>query len=464
MKVIYKSYKFKIEPTSLQKTFFAKHFGVCRFVYNYYLNMRKETYLNDKISLNYYDNMKDLVLLKKEENFNWLKEVNSQSIQQSVRNLDTAYNRFYRKQSNFPKFKSKNNKQSFTIPQYLKIDNNKLIIPKFREGIKINLHRQIEGKILFGTISKSTTGKYYASITCEIEYNPYQKTGSKIGIDAGIKNLATLSNGEIYENVNSLKFNLKKLKYEQRQLSKKQKDSSSYLKQKQKLAKLYEKITNIRTNHLHKVTTNIIKNHDIICVEDLHVKDMMKRKDSIKDDNGNYLPNGQSEKTELNRYLADAALGTFYQMLKYKAKWNDKLIIKIDRYFPSSKMCNKCSYIKQDLKLSDRSWTCPNCNTHHDRDYNASQNILRQGLNMLSEINLNDNNSLNDSLKKNLISGSGIESDIKQKQSKALLIGESMTSEAHPIAFGVGGSSLSDLYFQPKLSMSERSNDLSLNS
>jgi putative transposase len=394
MKFIYKSYKFKIIPNNEQKVLFAKHFGACRFVFNHYLNLRKETYLEEKKSLNYYDNANDLTILKKNEQFVWLKEINSQSLQSSLRNLDTAYNKFFRRQTQFPKFKNKYNKQSFTIPQSVYIEKDKLYIPKFKKGIKINIHKQIKGKILSTTISMSTTGKYYVSFTCEVEYTPFEKTNSNIGIDTGIKDLAILSDGKVYKNIKTLKTNLKKLKYNQRQLSKKVKGSNSKLKQKSKLAIVHEKISNIRKDYLHKVSTEIIKNHDVICIEDLTVKNMMKNH-------------------KLAQAFLDVSLGTFYTMLEYKANWNDKIIVKIDRFFPSSKTCNVCNYINQNLTLKDRKWTCPSCNTIHDRDFNASINIKKQGLKILS--------------------GSGTESDIKQKHDEALSIDKSMKHETNLI-------------------------------
>jgi putative transposase len=393
MKLVHKSYKFRITPDKEQIELLSKHFGACRFVFNRYLNSRKETYLEEKKSLNYYDNANDLTKLKKEEDFVWLKEINSQSLQSSLRNLDTAYNKFFRKQTKFPRFKSKYDKQSFTVPQFITIEDEKLWIPKFKKGIEINLHREIEGKILFATISKSTTGNYYVSITCEVEYKPFEKTSSKVGIDTGIKDLAILSDGKVYENIKTLKANLKKLKYEQRQLSKKVKGSNSRLKQKSKLARVHEKVTNIRKDYLHKVSTEIIKNHDVICIEDLGVKNMMKNH-------------------KLAQAFSDVSLGAFYTMLEYKANWNNKTIVKIDRFFPSSKTCNVCNYINQDLTLKDREWTCLSCNSVHDRDFNASINIKKQGLKILS--------------------GLGTNSDTKQKRSKALPLGESMTSEVHP--------------------------------
>jgi putative transposase len=393
MKIIHKSYKFRIEPTSEQIVLLSKHFGACRFVFNKFLHERKEKYLNEKTSLNYYDNARTLTDLKKEEDFDWLKEINSQSLQSAIRNLDSAYKNFFNKQNKFPRFKSKYNKQSFKIPQNALINEGKLVIPKFKEGIKINLHREIEGEILFATITKSTTGKYYVSITCEVNYKPFDKIGSKVGIDTGIKDLAILSDGKIYENIKVLKSKLKKLKYQQRQLSKKQKGSNSRQKQKIKLSLTHEKITNIRKDYLHKISTEIVKNHDIISVEDLSVKNMMKNH-------------------KLAQSLSDVSLGMFYTMLEYKSKWNDKSFVKIDRFFPSSKTCSNCGWIYQDLNLSIREWTCSSCNEHHDRDLNASKNILKQGINILS--------------------GYGIESDIKQKQEEALPLGKSVISEAQP--------------------------------
>lgn len=392
MKIIHKSYKFRINPNKEQQTLLSKHFGATRFVFNYYLNKRKEGYLENKTSLNYYDNANDLTLIKKDENYVWLKEINSQSLQSSLRNLDAAYNKFFRKQAKFPNFKSKYDKQSFTIPQSVTIEGDKLYIPKFRKGIDINIHRRIEGRILFGTISKSTTGKYHISITCEVEYQQYEKTNSSIGIDTGIKDLAILSNGEVYPNIKTLKTNLKKLKYKQRQLSKKQKGSNNRLKQKQILATLHEKVTNTRIDYLHKVSTDIVKNHDIICIEDLAVKNLMKNH-------------------KLAQAFSDVALGTLYAMLEYKSNWNDKTIVKIDRFFPSSKTCSVCGWIKQDLELKDRKWDCPSCKTSHDRDYNASKNILKQGLNILN-------------------SGCGIQSEDKQKRVEANSIELSTKLEA----------------------------------
>lgn len=400
MKQIHKSYKYRIYPTKEQESLLSKHFGHCRFVFNRFLNERKEKYLNEKTSLNYYDNARTLTDLKKDDEFVWLKEVNSQSLQASIRNLDIAYKNFFNKQNKFPRFKSKYDRQSFKVPQNVLVEDDKLVIPKFKEGIKLNLHREMEGSPLFATISKSTTGKYYVSITCEVEHKQFNKTNKSVGIDTGIKELAILSDGSSCENIKSLKTKLKKLKYEQRQLSKKQKGSQSRNKQKRKLALVHEQITNIRKDYLHKVSTTIIRENQTICVEDLAVKNIMK----------NHC---------LAQAMSDVSLGAFYTMLEYKSNWNDRQFIKIDRFFPSSKTCSSCGWINQDLTLSIREWTCESCGEVHDRDVNAAKNILKQGINILS--------------------GSGTESYVKQKRGEALPLGESATPEAQPIGSAVGG-------------------------
>jgi putative transposase len=348
-------------------------------------------------SLNYYDNAAALTALKKDEDFVWLKEINSQSLQSSLRNLDLAYNKFFRKQTQFPKYKSRYDRQSFMVPQSVTIEDGRLFIPKFKDGIKINLHREIEGTILFGTISKTTTENYHISITCEVEHKQYAKTGSKVGIDTGIKDLAILSDGNVYENKKTLKKYFKKLKFAQRQLSKKVKGSGHRDEQKHKLAKIHEKVTDTRMDYLHKVSTEIVKNHDVICIEDLAVKNMMK----------NHC---------LAQAFSDVALGTFYRMLEYKAAWNDKTVVKIGRFFPSSKTCSCCDWINQELTLADREWVCKSCGVLHNRDLNAAINILRQGLFVLEE--------------EMTLSGSGIESDTKQKRDEALPLGKSMKREA----------------------------------
>ena len=362
MKTIHKSYKFRLYPTKEQEVLLRRHCGSCRFVYNHFLNLRKTEYLNNEKTLNYYDCASLLTVLKKQDEYKWLNEINSQSLQQSLRHLDAAYGKFFNKQEKFPRFHKRTNGGSFTVPQSFKIEGNMVKLPKFKQPLKLKCHRKLEGKQLFCTVSMTPTGKFYLSVTCEVQHRPHKKTKKKVGIDTGIKDLAILSTGKKYENPKLLKRQLKRLKYEQKQLSKKQKGSSNRTRQRLVVARLHEKITNQRADYLHKVTTDIVKNHDLIAVESLVVKNLMK----------NHC---------LAQSFSDVALGKFYTLLKYKSEWNNRTYIEIDRFFPSSKTCHRCGWINQELTLKDREWTCSGCQVHHDRDDNASKMILKQGIN-----------------------------------------------------------------------------------
>ncbi len=343
----------------------SQHFGCSRFIYNYFLDLRNKNYLETKTSLTFAKCSSALTQLKKDNSYIWLNDVSAQSLQSSLRHLDSAYNSFFQKKSKFPKFKKKANKQSFTVPQAFKIKDNKLFIPKFKQGITIKVHQKVLGEIKHITISMTPTGKYFASLTCEQEYTQYEPTGSSVGVDVGIKDLAILSNGKKYKNVRSLKLRLKKLKFKQSQVSKKVKGSNSRKRAIRQLSLVHEKIANVRKDHLRKVTTDIVKNHDVICVETLAVINMMKNH-------------------KLAQALSDVAIGEFFSMLEYKAEWNDRTLIKIDKWYPSSKNCSVCNTINQNLTLKDRSWTCRECGTIHDRDINAACNILTQGMKIKS--------------------------------------------------------------------------------
>jgi putative transposase len=386
-----KTFKYRMYPTKEQEILLAKHFGSKRFVFNHFLDKSKKSYLESKKSLSYYDNAKSLTELKHSEEFKWMKEVNSQSLQASLRDLDTSYSRFFSKQSKFPRFKSKHDKQSFRIPQFIKYADGLLDIPKFKQPIKVKEDRPLSGEILFATISKSSTNKYFVSITCETEHIQLKKTDGNVGIDLGLKELAILSNGKRYDNIRSIKKYERKLAYQQRQLSKKVKGSVSRGKQRIKVAKVHEKIKNVRTDHIHKMTTEIVRENQTICVESLAVANMMK----------NHC---------LAKGISDVAWGEIVRQLKYKSEWNGRDFVEIDRFFPSSKTCNICKHINQDLTLKDRTWICPNCNTELDRDLNASKNILEHGLNILN-------------------SGCGTQSESKQKRGKALASAKSLTHE-----------------------------------
>lgn len=355
-----KSYKYKLKPSEEQIVLLNKHFGSVRFAYNYFLNERKKEYETNKNTINYYDNAKSLTELKKQEDYSWLNEINSQSLQDSLKNLETAYKNFFRFKKGFPKFKSKHIRNSFCVPQFVKLDNGKLKIPKFKEPIDLILSRAFTGTIKQCTISKTPTNEYFVSILVETTHSVVPKTGKSIGIDLGIKDFVITSDGYKYKNNRYTKTYEKKLKENQQHLSRKTKGSNRYQKQKLKVATIYKKITNSRLDNLHKVSTELIKKYDLIVLEDLNIKGMIKNH-------------------KLSKHIADVSWSKFIELLTYKAEWNDKKIVKVDRFFPSSKTCNCCGYINQNLKLDMREWTCPSCNSKLDRDLNASINILNEG-------------------------------------------------------------------------------------
>ena len=304
--------------------------------------------------------------LKREDDFKWLKEVNSQVLQQSLMNLETAYGNFFRKKSKFPKFKKKSNNQSFRVPQHIKIDKNLIKVSKFNEGIEINLHRKLEGVIKSATFSKTPTNKYFVSILCEVPKKSKEKTNKVVGIDLGITDFIVLSNGEKIKNPNFNRKQKKALSKAQKHLSKKTKGSKRQQKQRVKVAKIHEKINNSRKDFQHKLSTKLINEYDLISLEDLSVKNMVKNH-------------------KLAYSIQDSGWSSFVSMLEYKALRYDKRVIKIDRWYPSSKTCSSCDYIVDKLSLSVRRWKCPKCSEEHDRDINAAKNILRQGLNVSSQ-------------------------------------------------------------------------------
>lgn len=362
---VLKAYKYELKPNEEQKVLLNKHFGSVRWVYNHFLDARKKQYLETNKSDTYYKQALKLTELKKKEETIWLKEVNSQTLQTSLKNLEVAYLNFFRGNSQYPKFKSKYNKNSFTVPQHVRIEDKHIFFPKFKNGIKVNQHRDFDGEIRNCTVSKTPNGKYYVSILVNTKHIPYEKTGKVIGIDLGIKDFVITSDGRKFKNHGWTKKYEKNLKRAQQHISRKIKGSQQYKNQRLKVAKIHEKISNCRKDNLHKVSTELIKSYDLICLESLAVKNMVKNH-------------------KLAKHIQDASWGIFLNMLKYKAEWNEKIIVKVDRFFPSSKLCSNCGWIKQDLTLNDRKWTCEVCNCTHDRDVNASQNILKEGLCLLS--------------------------------------------------------------------------------
>ncbi len=364
MRKINRTYKFRLYPNKRQIELLAMHFGCTRFVYNFFLDQRIEQYKLTGKSDNYYAQAKTLTALKKQEETVWLKDVNAQTLQFAIKSLELAYTNFFKKRAKFPKFKSKHSKNSFTVPQAASVAGGRLFIYKFKEGIKCRVHREIVGKIGKVTIIKSSSGKYFVSVFTTEEYvTPIEKSGKPIGVDLGLKDLLITSEGETFKNNRYTKKYECRLAKAQRHLSRKKKGSKGFENQKLKVARLYEKISNSRADYLHKCSISLIRRYDTICIEDLNVKGIVKNH-------------------RLAKSVTDASWGKFVNMLTYKAEWNDKNVVKIDRFYPSSQTCHVCGYVNKDTKdLSVREWECPVCHAHHDRDVNAAINILRFGLN-----------------------------------------------------------------------------------
>ncbi|MBT8763064.1 transposase [Desulfohalobiaceae bacterium Ax17] len=381
MSIMLQGCKYRLYPNKQQKELIEKHFGCCRFVYNYFWAKYKDDKLPSKYKL-----QSELPTLKKE--YPWLKEVNSQSLQVTVHNLSDAYSRAFDKKivaarkkaiakartkkqkkraysHGFPNFKSKKHaKQSFTVPQYVELKDNLVYLPKFKTGIKLELHRPLSDKCTIQRASISRHGnKYYIAFNIEtnkglpVKVNPEKS----IGLDMGLDNFLAYSDGKKEYNPRYLIKSERRLKRANRQLARKKKHSSNWFKAVSRLQRLHAKVANQRLDFLHKLSSAITKRYDVICVESLGIKNMVKNK-------------------YLSRSISDAGWGEFLRQLKYKSEWKGKHYVEIEEYFPSSKACHVCGYVLDKLSLSQRTWTCPACGTVHDRDTNAAINIEQRGL------------------------------------------------------------------------------------
>ena len=365
--LITRAYKIRLYPNRAQRVFFNKSFGCCRVIYNEMLYELQNAYENG-ITLNKNELFKQI-----KTKYVWMSESDSQGLCNTYQDLNTAYRNFFNKKAKFPKFKKKKDKNTYRNAMCLKDvsklfpDKTHIVIPKvgkiaFRQDYDFsNLNIQ---KIYNITIERSKTNKYYCSICVDAEQEEYEHTGEVIGIDLGIKDLIIDSNGNKYQNPKYLNKVEKKIKHLNRLYSKKTKGSKNQEKARLKLATAYEKLSNKRKDNLHKITTKLIKENDIICIENLNVKGMTKNH-------------------KLAKAIQDVSFGTLVSMLKYKAAWHNRRIIEIGRFFPSSKLCSCCGHRMQYMGLEVRNWTCPVCHSEHDRDINAAINIMNEGLSIL---------------------------------------------------------------------------------
>lgn len=375
--VRHKAFKFRIYPTPQQEILIAKPIGCSRFVFNHFLDQWNSAFKETGKGLSYSNCSARLTQLKKE--IDWLREVDSISLQSSLRNLDDSFKRFFKKQNNPPRFKSKKNPvQSYTTKQNnnnIAIVGHKVKLPKLGL-VKFAKSQEVNGRIISATISRKPTGKYFVSLLAEVVIEKLDKTSSAIGVDVGLKNFAILSDGTVYGNPRYLRGMEKRLIKEQKILSRRMRlaldrkqplsEAMNYQKQKKKVAQIHERLQNARTDYLHKVSSEIVKNHDVIGIEDLQVCNLLKNRN-------------------LSKAISEVSWSAFHTMLKYKAEWYGKQVVVVAKNFASSQLCSACGHQQKDVKhLALRTWECPSCKTQHDRDINAGQNLRDEAIRLLT--------------------------------------------------------------------------------